>query len=38
VAWINRVGNTYDELGARPDVQVESLETLADWVRGQDRA
>lgn len=33
VAWVNRNGNTFEELGARPDIEVDSLEVLPNWVQ-----
>lgn len=32
VCWVNRVGNTFDELGQSPDHVVQGLEQLADWI------
>ncbi|MEO6919702.1 MAG: haloacid dehalogenase type II [Collimonas sp.] len=35
VCWINRAGNTFDELGQSPDHVVAGLDQLADWLAGQ---
>ncbi|WP_211464120.1 haloacid dehalogenase type II [Collimonas silvisoli] len=35
VCWINRAGNTFDELGQSPDHVVEGLDQLADWMDAQ---
>lgn len=32
VCWINRSGNTFDELGQSPDHIVQGLQQLADWI------
>jgi 2-haloacid dehalogenase len=33
VCWINRAGNTFEELGQKPDHIVSGLDELADWLR-----
>jgi 2-haloacid dehalogenase len=38
VCWINRAGNTFDELGQSPDFVVQGLDQLADWMEAQQRA
>lgn len=38
VAWVNRTGNTFEELGVRPDIEVKSLDGLAPWVRERAEA
>ena len=35
VCWINRAGNTFDELGQTPDHVVGGLDELADWIAAQ---
>lgn len=38
VAWVNRTGNTFEELGARPDIEVTGLDALPQWVRERAEA
>ncbi|PMS31645.1 2-haloacid dehalogenase [Trinickia symbiotica] len=33
VCWVNRAGNTFEELGQKPDHIVSGLDELADWLR-----
>lgn len=33
VCWVNRAGNTFDELGTRPDVMVAGLDEVPEWIR-----
>lgn len=32
VCWINRIGNTFDEMQVKPDVVVNNLNAFVDWV------
>lgn len=38
VCWINRIGNTFDELGQSPDHIVQGLDQLADWLQTRQPA
>ena len=33
VCWVNRAGNTFDELGTLPDVMVAGLDEVPEWIR-----
>jgi len=38
VCWVNRAGNTFDELGQVPDHVVQGLDQLADWMAARQPA
>jgi 2-haloacid dehalogenase len=38
VCWVNRVGNTFDQLGQTPDHIVPSLAALPDWIVATSKA
>src|SRR5580698_3633389 len=37
VCWVNRAGNTFDQLGQVPDQIVQSLAALPDWITSRSR-